>query len=99
MPNHLHGILNIDLGVGAGLKPAQNKVKLSEIIRSFKTFSARKINELRKQPGVSVWQRNYYEHIIRNDKELSETREYIKNNVVLWKNDIENTKGIPNGQV
>jgi putative transposase len=65
--------------VGAGLKPARgmgvgpNSVKaglkpaptLAEIIRGFKTFSARRVNELRETPGVPVWQRNYYEHIVR----------------------------------
>jgi len=90
MPNHLHGIIYIDLHVGAGLKPAQKGIQISEIIRSFKTFSAREINELRGLTGVPVWQRNYYEHVIRNDRELADIHEYISNNVLQWEKDTEN---------
>jgi REP element-mobilizing transposase RayT len=51
---------------------------LSEIVRGLKTFSARRINEFRNTPGVPVWQRNYYEHVIRGDEELNHVREYIE---------------------
>ena len=94
MPNHVHGIIIITdsiLNVGAGLKPAPTKrYPLSEIVRAFKTFSARGINKTRATPGIPVWQRNYYEHIIRNEKELSPIREYIYSNVIEWKSDSEN---------
>lgn len=53
---------------------------LSEIIRQFKTFSAVRINELRKTPDVSVWQRNYYESIIRGQINLDKVRKYIYTN-------------------
>jgi REP-associated tyrosine transposase len=90
--------------VGAGLKPArglaagQNSVRaglkpaptLSEIIRGFKTFSARRVNELRETPGVPVWQRNYYEHVVRDENELHRIREYIANNPLQWELDREN---------
>ncbi len=74
MPNHTHGIIFI---VGAGLKPAPTSTKrhgLPEIVRAFKTFSARGINESRRTPGVSIWQRNYYDRIIRDDDELHPVR-------------------------
>jgi REP element-mobilizing transposase RayT len=103
MPNHVHGVVLIthDLGVGAGLKPARtkpartkpaptNQMKrhgLSEIVRAFKTFSARRINESRGTPAVPVWQRNYYEHIIRDENELNRTRDYIQNNPAHWSED------------
>ena len=74
----------------AGLKPAPTQHGLSEIIRAFKTFSARRINDMRHIPGVSVWQRNYYEHILRNENELSCIREYIANNPLQWEMDREN---------
>ena len=73
--------------VRAGLKPAPT---LAEIIRGFKTFSARRINELRATPGVPVWQRNYYEHVVRGENELSRIREYIANNPLQWEMDREN---------
>ena len=87
MPNHLHGIIVI---VGAGLKPTPTKHGLPEIVRALKTFSARRINEMRNTPGVPIWQRNYYEHIIRNDESLHRIREYIVNNPAQWALDREN---------
>lgn len=57
---------------------------LPEIVRGFKTFSARRINEHRGTPGTSVWQRNYYEHIIRDEAALRRIRRYIINNPARW---------------
>ena len=93
MPNHLHGIIVIlDTMVGAGSEPAPTgkRYELSEIVRQFKTFSAKRINEKRKSTGTPVWQRNYYEHIIRDDNDLHNTREYILNNPLKWFFDEEN---------
>ncbi len=95
MPNHVHGIIVLgDLSdVRAGLKPAPTVVKrcgLSEIIRAFKTFSSRQINELRGRHRIPVWQRNYYEHVIRNENDLNEIREYIVNNPLKWDLDGDN---------
>ena len=89
MPNHVHGIIFI---VGAGFKPAPTPTKrhgLPEIVRGFKTFSARRINESRRTPGVSIWQRNYYDRIIRDD-ELNRIREYIIYNPLKWDLDNDN---------
>lgn len=60
---------------------------LPEIIRGFKTFSARRINQIRCVSDVPVWQRNYYEHIIRSEKSLQKIREYIINNPLSWQQD------------
>jgi len=57
---------------------------IPEIIRGFKTFSARRINQRRKMTGVPVWQRNYYERIIRNEEALQAIRQYIHNNPLSW---------------
>lgn len=85
MPNHVHGIVVI---VGAGSEPAPTPNKpLSEIVRQFKTFSARRINDLRNTRGIPVWQRNYYEHIIRDEKSYQRISEYIINNPVQWQQD------------
>ena len=102
MPNHMHCIIviNNDFGaglndnVGAGLKPAPTDKRhgLSEIVRAFKTFSSRYINQIRNTAGMPVWQRNYYEHIIRDEKELQTIREYIVNNPMQWELDNENPK-------
>ena len=76
--------------VRAGLNPAPTRRGLPEIIRGFKTFSARRINELRDTSGAPVWQRNYYEHVVRGENELSRIREYILNNPLQWDMDREN---------
>lgn len=76
----------------AGFKPAPTMTKrhgLPEIVRAFKTFSARKINALRNTPGTPVWQRNYYEHIARNESELDRIRQYIADNPANWDRDRE----------
>jgi len=98
MPNHIHCIIVINNDVGAGFKPAPTDKRhgLSEIVRAFKAFSSRYINQIRNTPGIPVWQRNYYEHVIRTEKELDQIREYIVNNPIQWELDIENpqnTKG------
>jgi putative transposase len=60
---------------------------IPEIIRGFKTFSARYINQNRKTKGVPVWQRNYYEHIVRDEASLQHLRQYIQNNPLSWQQD------------
>ena len=83
MPDHVHGVIVLT-DDGAGFKPAPTNVvrhALPEIARGFKTFSARKINDTRAVRSP-VWQRNYYERVIRNERELNAVREYIRNNPV-----------------
>jgi REP element-mobilizing transposase RayT len=82
MPNHVHGILVL-------LDDASGKFRhaLPEILRGFKTFSARHINKIRHLTGVSVWQRGYYEHIVRHEESLMAIREYIVNNPLSWEKD------------
>ena len=63
---------------------------LPEIVRAFKSFSAKRINRLRRTDGVPVWQRNYYEHIIRNEREMDNIAKYIKTNPLRWNDDDEN---------
>jgi putative transposase len=63
---------------------------LSKIIGRLKMVSSKHINENRQTHGISVWQRNYYEHIIRNEKSLIDIRNYIINNPINWENDKEN---------
>jgi putative transposase len=98
--------------VGAGLKPARvavavgpNSVRagfkpaptLPEVVRAFKTFSARRVNEIRNTTGFPLWQRNYYEHVVRSEDELHRIREYIANNPLQWELDRENPSGISDG--
>ena len=65
----------------------RRKMLLPKIVGRFKTNSAKQINQMRNTPGISVWQRNYYEHIIRDEKSLENIRNYIINNPAKWQND------------
>lgn len=101
MPNHVHGLIAIaDLGAGeACLAPTvtpsgsghtklrQKRPTLGTIVGSFKAATTKRINDLRGTPGVAVWQRNYYEHIVRNDGDLEAIREYIIANPRNWSKD------------
>jgi len=63
---------------------------IGSIIRGFKSSSAKKINILRETPGMPVWQRNYYDHVIRGEKDLYSKRKYIRENPLAWELDEEN---------
>ena len=93
MPNHFHAIVIINNPVGAnGRSPLPNaspiprmKPKsLSSLMAGFKSITTKKINILRDAPGAKLWQRNYYEHIIRNSNAMNEIRQYIINNPLSW---------------
>ena len=92
MPNHVHGIVLLTDGQGrAGLKPASTKrPSFTEVVRGFKTFSSRRINEMRDRPGTPVWQRGFYEHVVRNERELDGIRRYIEGNPAKWAEDEDN---------
>ena len=64
---------------------------LPTIVRSFKSAVTLHINRVRFTPGEPVWQSNYYEHIIRDDEELNEIRDYILYNPEKWVLDPENS--------
>jgi putative transposase len=84
MPNHLHGIIARHASGAARiirLKP------LGGLIGAFKTVTTKRINQLRRTPGVRVWQRNFWDHVIRDDIEMDNIRLYIATNVVNWAND------------
>jgi putative transposase len=82
MPNHIH--FNLEISAD----PRDNLVPLGEIVRSFKYETTKKINLLRESPGVKVWQRNYYEHIIRNEAEHQTICNYIHQNPLRWNIDL-----------
>ena len=103
MPNHLHGIVMItDNGRGV-LQYAPNHASgqlrspsfgLGAIIRGFKSVATRRINCIRGVSGQPIWQRNYYEHIIRDDHGLNRIREYITYNPHCWHLDKYNPAAI-----
>ena len=78
MPDHLNGIIVIS-------EQAEQSISLATIIQNFKSISTRKINKITQSSGVSIWQRNYHERIVRSDRELDRLRQYMLANPVNWK--------------
>jgi putative transposase len=101
MPNHVHGIIVLegeppnteanDKRAGRGPAPTRRHA-LPEIVRAFKSLSSRAVNKLRRRTGVPLWQRNYYERVIRNEKEWDALRGYIFDNPANWAADAENPR-------
>jgi putative transposase len=60
---------------------------LGSLLAGYKSAVTKRINELRQTPGTKLWQRNYWEHIVRNETELNRIREYIHNNPAQWELD------------
>lgn len=91
MPNHLHGIIVIDDNRGGDSRIAPTKQKsLGRLVGMFKTVTTKQVNLARGTPGQRLWQRNYYERVIRNDEEWNRAREYIAANPMQWETDAEN---------
>jgi hypothetical protein len=63
---------------------------LSNIVGAFKTTAASRINMLRGVIGVHVWQKSFYDRIVRNDHELECIHKYIQHNPVKWAEDPDN---------
>jgi putative transposase len=63
---------------------------LGSIIQNFKSVSTRKVNKIYYERGNKIWQRNYFERIIRNEAELNAIRQYIRDNPLNWEKDQEN---------
>jgi putative transposase len=96
MPNHVHGIIilvdaasrgaasSAPTGMGGGAPT------LGDVVRAFKSISAIEANKILGQSNRPFWQRNYYEHIIRDEEELSVLRRYIRDNPGNWPDDPDN---------
>jgi putative transposase len=63
---------------------------LGNVLRAFKSISAISVNRLLSRSGQPLWQRNYYEHVIRDEESLNRLREYIATNPLRWELDREN---------
>lgn len=100
MPNHIHLVVIIDDHRHSAINcrdtacrvPTESFGKpvagsLPTIIRSLKSAITKQINIIRNMLGIPVWQRNYFEHIIRNEKELHKIRKYIEYNPLYWNQD------------
>ncbi len=66
------------------------KGSIPTIVRSYKSAVSYRINLIRGTQDIPVWQRNYYEHVIRNERDLQNKTDYIEANPLLWEEDDEN---------
>jgi len=106
MPNHLHGIIVIgdrccsrgEAFVFQMLRPYEFRKfpvgtqagSVGAIVQNFKSVSTRQVNVRFFAPGCKLWQRNYFERIIRDERELDIIRVYIRENPTVWEQDWEN---------
>ncbi|MCZ7542020.1 MAG: transposase [Anaerolineae bacterium] len=98
MPNHVHGVIVIVDEEGRGkvcTAPTSGFGRsvagsLSAIVGSFKSAVTKQINEIRKTPRMTIWQRGYYDHVIRDEEDLNRIRQYIVDNPAHWELDSEN---------
>ena len=106
MPNHLHGIViinnsgDISNSGATGRSPLQAThsqitrgpapKSLGAFIAGYKSSVTKRINKIRNSLGQPLWQRNYYEHVVRNNLELQRVRDYIVTNPLRWEIDSEN---------
>jgi putative transposase len=67
---------------------------IGSFVAGFKSSAAKRINKMLGTPRMPVWQRNFYEHIIRNEYDLNEIREYIVNNPLKWELNYDNSKNL-----
>ena len=97
LPNHFHGIIVIiEPENGAGTRPAPTKKPtLGDVVGAFKSITTHEYingvdNKNWPQFYKRLWQRNYYEHVVRDEADLNRIRDYIQSNPVNWDEDEEN---------
>lgn len=76
--------------IGRRFEVDRERPTLGQVLRAFKAVISRRIRQAGGEGEGFAWQRNYYERIIRNERELIATRQYIYDNPAHWENDSEN---------
>ncbi len=101
MPNHIHGIIILPEAAASrdAASSAPTGIKgrvptLGHVLRAFKSISAIRANNILGQSNRPFWQRNYYEHIIRDEEELNVIRQYIRDNPRNWLDDPDNPSNV-----
>ena len=93
MPNHIYGIIII---AGTCNVPQRNRNEkfgssvsnsIPTIIKLFKSTTTKQINQRRNTTKKSIWQRGFYEHVIRNEEDLNRIRQYVIYNPMKWEED------------
>ncbi len=94
-----HSMLRLDKQAHSGAPLRRLPKSLGSFIAGFKATSTKSVNVERGKPGYPLWQRNYYEHIIRNEDELYKIRDYIRGNPMKWEYDEENPNSDPSNRI
>lgn len=92
MPNHIHMIMRLKRSLSKALSNASfvsgfKGNSVSSIISGIKSSATRRIRLLWNSRSAAVWQRNFYEHIIRNEDDYNSIRQYIRENPSKWNKD------------
>jgi len=91
MPNHIHGILHVSSEITAPRATSAAREltagSLGAIIGQFKATVTKRSQFLQPPPMRPIWQRNYYDHIIRSAAALEKIRQYIVRNPARWEDD------------
>ena len=83
MPNHIHLLLSILETSGRG-NPSPTAVSVKDVIGWLKYKATKEINAVRNMPGERVFQRSFYDHVIRNRDDYNEIHKYISENPLRW---------------
>lgn len=89
MPNHVHFILGL---TGKSTGASRRAPTIGMLVGFLKSESTKQIRRLTNDAMIEIWQRNYYEHIIRTDVDLDKIRAYIQFNPEMWERDRNNPK-------
>ena len=95
MPNHVHGII-----VLTGCSVAAPTLSVPEVVQRYKMMTTKRYADGVKASNWPafcgrLWQRNYYEHIVRSDTELERLRRYIAENPLRWADDQDDSAWVP----
>lgn len=101
MPNHVHMVIGVRARyIVPVAQPVRTPEKFGEpvagsiptIIRSFKAAVARQVQKELGMVGRTIWQKNYFERVLRNGKEYADASRYVAENPSRWDWDEENLK-------
>ena len=79
MPNHVHILVEIE--------EIENKISLDDVIGRLKSFTTKRFNQLIRSKNSVLWQRSFYDHVIRDQDDCANVQEYIDLNPQLWLSD------------
>ncbi len=80
MPDHVHAVLLVGPRDDERQERARHASPLQVVVGSFKAAATRDVNHLRGTPGAPLWQRGFYDHVVRDQPDLDRVRDYIRTN-------------------